>query len=169
MVCEWVKLRTQVFVCSREADVFLSDEEPLLPHRNVVPRDSGATSVADATQLDVDSGQVPSNTIPTSSSAREAKNSGPHRRRRRVRIEGSDLGRPGVVGAAIQHDLTLFDSSDDDAPFTVLAAPRARPSRRLVLVPGSKDATPQSTEDREWIAEACHRTRFSPRKHLRRY
>ena len=34
---------------------------------------------------------------------------GPHRRRRRVRSEGA------VVGGAIHHDLTLVDSSDDDA------------------------------------------------------
>ena len=50
------------------------------------------------------------------------------------------------------HDLTLVDSSDDDALFTVPgpAAARARPSRRLVLVPESVDATPQSIQDREW-------------------
>ena len=47
-------------------------------------------------------------------------------------------------------DLTLVDSSDDDAPFVVSAAP-ARPSRRLVLVPESVDATPQSIQDREWV------------------
>ena len=53
---------------------------------------------------------------------------------------------------AIFHDLTLIDSSDDDAPFTVpgSAASPARPSRRLVLVPGSVDATPQSIKDGEW-------------------
>ena len=58
-----------------------------------------------------------------------AKNPGPHRRRWRVRSEG-----PVVVGGAIHHDLTLIDSSDDDAPFVVdrSAAP-VRPSRRLVL------------------------------------
>ena len=51
----------------------------------------------------------------------------PQRRRTQVPIveggesafEGSDLGRPGVVGAAIHNDLTLIDSSDDDVPFTV--------------------------------------------------
>ena len=55
-----------------------------------------------------------------------------------------------MVGGAIHHDLTLSDSSDDDAPFTVLrsAAAPARPSRRLVLVPGSVEATPQSIQDR---------------------
>ena len=74
-------------------------------------------------------------------------------RRRRVRSEGSDRGCPGVVGTAIHHDLTLIDSSDDDAPFIVPAAPRARPSRRLVPVPGSVDATPQSIKDRDWTAE----------------
>ena len=60
-----------------------------------------------------------------------------------------------MVGAAIHHDLTLIDSSDDDAPFTVprSAAAPARPSRRLVLVPESVDATPQSIQDREWTAE----------------
>ena len=68
---------------------------------------------------------------------------GAHRRRRRVRSEGA------VVGGAI-HDLTLVDSSNDDAPFVVSAAP-ARPSRRLVLVPESVDATPQSIQDREWV------------------
>ena len=63
-----------------------SDEEPsLAPHRNVVPRVAGATSVADATQLEVESGQLPSNSVP-----------GP-RRRRRVRSEGPDLGRPAGV------------------------------------------------------------------------
>ena len=124
-----------------------SDEEPLLAsHRNVVPHVSGATSVANATQLDDVSGQLP---LSTSSSATEAKNPGPHRRRRRVRSEGSDRGFPGVVGAAIHHDLTLIDSSDDDAPFTVprSAAAPARPSRKSV------DATPQSIQDREWTAE----------------
>ena len=47
------------------------------------------------------------------------------------------------------HDLTLVDSSDDDAPFVVPAP--ARPSRRLVLVPESVDGTPQSIQDREWV------------------
>ena len=77
---------------------------------------------------------------------------GPHRRRRRVRSEGSDLGPPAVVGGAIHHNLTLIDSSDDDAPFVVSrsAASPARPSRRLVLVPESVDASPQSIQDREW-------------------
>ena len=37
-----------------------SDEELLLAsHRNVVPHVVGATSVVDATQLDVESGQLP--------------------------------------------------------------------------------------------------------------
>ena len=59
-----------------------------------------------------------------------AKNPGPHhRRRRRVRSECSDPGH-----------LTL------DEPFVV----PARPSRRLLLVPESVDATPQSVQDREW-------------------
>ena len=59
-----------------------------------------------------------------------------------------------MVGAAIHHDLTLIDSSDG-APFTVPrpATAPARPSRRLVLVPGSVDATPQSIQDRGWTAE----------------
>ena len=37
-------------------------------------------------------------------------------------------------------------------PFAVpgSAASRARPTRRLVLVPGSVDATPESIQDREW-------------------
>ena len=43
------------------------------------------------------------------------------------------------------HDMTLVDSSD--AGF---AAAWARPSRRLVLVPESVVATPQSIQDREW-------------------
>ena len=46
--------------------------------------------------------------------------------------------------SAVREYLTLVDSSDDDAPFVVSAAP-ARRSRRLVLVPESVDATPQST------------------------
>ena len=100
-------------------------------------------SLVEAGDEDVESGQLP---LSTSSFATEAKN---HRRRRRVRSEGSDLGCPGVVGAAIP----LIDSSDDDAPFTVPAAAPARPSRRLVLVPESADATPQSIQDREWTAE----------------
>ena len=54
---------------------------------------------------------------------------------RRVRSEGSDPGH-----------LTLIDSSDEDAPFVV----PARPSRILVLVPESADATPQSIQDQEW-------------------
>ena len=55
---------------------------------------------------------------------------GPHRRRRRVRSKGLDFGPPAVVGGAIHHDLTLIDSSDDDAPFIVprSAASPARPS-----------------------------------------
>ena len=59
-----------------------------------------------------------------------------------------------MVGAAIHHDLTLIDSSDD-GPFIVPrpATAPARPSRRLVLVPGSVDATPQSIQDREWTEE----------------
>ena len=50
----------------------------------------------------------------------------PHRRRRRVHSEG-----PGVVVGAIHHDLTLIDSSDDDAPSVVTrsAAVPAQPSR----------------------------------------
>ena len=106
-------------------------------------------SLVEEGEEDVDSGQLP----PSRSSSTTVKNPGPRRRRRRLRSEGSDRGCPGGVGAAIHHDLTLIDSSDDDAPFTVPAAPRARPSRRLVLVPASVDATPQSIQDREWIAE----------------
>ena len=49
-------------------------------------------------------------------------------------VEGGEFA-VRVVGAATHHDLTLVDSSDDDAPF-VVSAP-ARPSRRLVLVPES--------------------------------
>ena len=41
--------------------------------------------------------------------------------------------------------MTLIDSSDEDAPFVV----PARPSRRLVLVAESAEATPQSIQDRE--------------------
>ena len=56
-------------------------------------------------------------------------------------------GREGAT-----HDVTRVDSSDDDALFTPPgpAAARARPSRRLVLVPESVVATPQSIQDREW-------------------
>ena len=50
------------------------------------------------------------------------------------------------MGGAIHHDQTLIDSSDEDTPFVV----SARPSRRVVLVPESGDATPQSIQDREW-------------------
>ena len=68
-----------------------------------------------------------------------------HRRRRRVRSEGSDPGPP------ICHDLTLIDSSDDDTPFVVTRSAAApRPSRRLVLVAESVNATPQSIQDRDW-------------------
>ena len=96
---------------------------------------------------------------------RQAKNPGP-RRRQRIRGEGSDLGTP-------VHDLTLIDSSDDDAPFVVnrrSAAsvergpetegeaqedfsqaeniqPVRRLGRRLVLVPQST-GTPRSVQDR---------------------
>ena len=76
----------------------------------------------------------------------------PHPTRRSARLQSMGCrGSPGVVGAAIYHDLTLIDSSDDNAPFSVPrpAAAPARPSRRLVLVPGSVDTTPQSTQDRE--------------------
>ena len=67
------------------------------------------------------------------------------RRRRRVRNEGSDPGPP------IFYDLTLIDSSDDDTPFVVTRSAAApRPSRRLVLVPESVNATPQSIQDRDW-------------------
>ena len=69
---------------------------------------------------------------------------GRHRRRRRVRSEGA--------GGAIHHDLTLVDSSDDDALFVVPAP--ARPSRRLVLVP-EVDGTAQSIQDREWVEPAA--------------
>ena len=54
----------------------------------------------------------------------EAKNPGPRRRLRRVSSEGSDP-RPASVGPGIFHDLTLVDSSDDDAPF-VLPGSRRR-------------------------------------------
>ena len=96
---------------------------------------------------------------------RQAKNSGP-RRRRRIRGEGSDRGSP-------VHDLTLIDSSDDDAPFVVTRRsaasvargpetegeaqedfsqaeniqPVRRLGRRLVLVPQST-GTPRSVQDR---------------------
>ena len=75
--------------------------------------------------------------------------SGPRRRRRRIQWEGSDSRPPTVAGGPIHHDLTLIHSSDEDAPFTVpRAAFPARPSRRVVLVPGSVEATPQSIQDR---------------------
>ena len=93
---------------------------------------------------------LPSITIPTSSSAAmAARNPGPHGRRRRVCSEGPHVGPSGVVGDVIHHNLTLADFTDDDTPFVVTrsAAP-ARPSRRLVLVPESTDATTQSIQDR---------------------
>ena len=67
-----------------------------------------------------------------------------------VRVHTVDIQQ--CWGGAIYHDLTLIDSSDDDAPFVIpgSAASPAGPSRRLVLVPGSVDATPQSIQDREW-------------------
>ena len=75
--------------------------------------------------------------------------SGPRHRRRKIQWEGSDSRPPTVAGGPIHHDLTLIDSSDEDAPFTVpRAAFPARPSRRVVLVPGSVEATPQSIQDR---------------------
>ena len=62
--------------------------------------------------------------LPQGSFVPQAKNVGPHhRRRRRVRSEGSD-----------PEHLTLIDSSDENAPFVV----KARPSHRLVLVPESQ-------------------------------
>ena len=119
--------------------------------RNVFPRLAGADSDDDRPLVHGSSPHhevLPSNTIPTSSSAVVEANPGPHRRRRRVCSDGSESGLPGAV---VHHDLTLIDSSDDDAPFTVprLAAAPARPSRRLVLVPESADATPQSIQDLE--------------------
>ena len=120
--------------------------------RNVFPRLAGADSDDDRPLVHCSSSHhevLPSNTIPTSSAAAIEANPGPHRRRRRVCSEGPDVGPSGVVGDVIHHDLTLVDSSDDDTPFVVTrsAAP-ARPSRRLVLVPESADATPQSIQDR---------------------
>ena len=59
-----------------------------------------------------------------------------------------------VEEGPIYHDLTLIDSSDDDAPFVIpgSAVSPARPSRRVVLVPGSVDATPQSIQDRQGVS-----------------
>ena len=63
-----------------------------------------------------------------------------HRRRRKVRSEGSDSGPP------IYHDLTLIDSSDDLTPFVLTRSAAApRPSGSLVLVPESVNATSQWT------------------------
>ena len=72
--------------------------------------DGRFSSLVEAGDEDVDTGQLPSS---NSSSATEAKNPGPHRQRRRVRSESSDFGCPGVVGGAVHRDLTLIDSSDD--------------------------------------------------------
>ena len=86
----------------------------------------------------------------------------PQRRRTQVPIvEGAE--------SAVRVQTLDIDSSDDDAPFTVprLAPALARPSRRLVLVPESVDATPQSIQDRV-DRRACHKTRFSARDHPRR-
>ena len=54
---------------------------------------------------------------------------------------------------AIYHDLTLIDSSDDDALFVIpgSAVSPARPARRVVLVLGSVGATPQSILDRQGV------------------
>ena len=103
--------------------------------RNVFPRLAWADSDDDRPLVHGSSPhhEVPSNSIPRSSSAAVEANPGPHRRRR-VRSEGSDPGH-----------LTLIDSSDEDAPFVV----PARPSRRLVLLVESAEATPQSIQDRE--------------------
>ena len=45
----------------------------------------------------------------------EAQNPGPGRLRR-ISTQDSDLGRAAAGASAIHHDLTLIDSSDDDAP-----------------------------------------------------
>ena len=114
-MCEWVP-GPRLFQGGRrvfENDPSSDEESQLASQRNVVLRVSGALSVADATQLDVVSGQLP---LSTSSSATEAKNPGPNRRRRRVRSEGSDSGCAGVVGAATHHDLILVDSADRKCP-----------------------------------------------------
>ena len=115
--------------------------------RNVFPRLAGADSDDDRPLVHGSSPHhvvLPSNTIPTSSSAAIEANPGPHRRRRRVCSEGRDVGPSGVVGG-----VDLVDSSDADTPFVVTrSADPARPSRRFVLVPESADATPQSIQDR---------------------
>ena len=68
-------------VCRREDCVRMCDEE-----------------MHEARQKPTSATQLPSNTIMSSSVTTEAKNTGRHRRRRRVRCEGSDIGPPGVVG-----------------------------------------------------------------------
>ena len=55
-------------------------------------------------------------------------------------------GFPTVEEGPIYHDLTLIDSSDDDAPFVIpgSAISPARLARRVVLVRRSVDAIPRT-------------------------
>ena len=84
----------------------------------------------------------------------EAKNPGPHRRRRRrVPSEGSESGLPGVV----HHDLTLVDSSDDDAPFVV---PRSTGPKSVPRVDDGIVHDPPSESDTESVEFRPRRRRL---------
>ena len=97
---------------SDSEDAFIRDGERTTPRRRLV--------LVSSTQVD-----------PVPPTVFDSVDSPSRRRRRLPHSEGSHCGHPAVEEGAIYHDLTLIDSSDDDAPFTVprSAASPARPPR----------------------------------------
>ena len=104
-------------------DVFVGDGERTTPRRRLV--------LVSSTQVD----PVPPTVFDSVDS--------PSRRRRRV----PHSGHPTVEEGPIYHDLTLIDSSDDDAPFVIpgSAAP-ARPPRFTPVVRHTNRFSPLSAE-----------------------
>ena len=100
-----------------------------------------ASSESEATLLDaLEQDLCASPTVPATQ-----VEDGPHHRRRRVRSEGA------VVGGATC-DLTLVDSSDDDAPFVVSAcSPGATITKVGVSPRGQLMPHHNRSRIREWV------------------
>ena len=126
---------------SDSEDVFVGDGERTTPRRRLV--------LVSSTQVD----PVPPTVFDSVDS--------PSRRRRRVPHSEAHRGHPTVEEGAIYHDLTLIDSSDDDAPLP--SQDRQHPHQLFDTRTASRHSLPKSSMSQGFLRHLVFR-RFSTRQ-----